>query len=147
MVTTLAQLAGVIAVSVVWGLLTASAGGVAVGLSPILTWVATVAGALVSSALVILAGDKLRVWLTQRYGQKRAKEGGRIRAIWERYGVIGWGLIAPVVLGAPVAAAIGVGLGAPRKRLLFWLSGGVLVWTTVGTVVAAVGLEAIRQLI
>jgi hypothetical protein len=105
---TLLQLLGVFALSVVelWAAVPA---GVALGLPPILVWLATVAGALVC-IVVVLAG-------------------GRLRSIWERYGVIGWGL-----------------LGAPRGRLLIWLGAGVLLWTTILTVAAASGIEAVRDL-
>lgn len=145
--TTLVQLLGVVAVGAFWGLLTASAGGVAVGLSPVLTWLGTVTGALISTAVVVFAGDKLRTWLLQHFGQGKVKEGGRMRAIWERYGVIGWGLISPVVFALPICAAVGVGFGAPRGKLLFWMAGGVIIWTTVGTIAAALGVEAVRGLV
>ena len=60
--------------------------------------------------------------------------------------MIGWGLIGPLVLGAPLSAALGVALGAPRGRLLFWLGAGVVLWVTVLTVAAALGVEAVRNL-
>ena len=69
-----------------------------------------------------------------------------MRRIWERYGVIGWGLIGPLVLGAPLSAALGVGLGAPRGRLIFWLAAGVMLWTTVLTLAAVLGVDAVRGL-
>jgi hypothetical protein len=144
-VDTLLQLLGVFALSVVelWAAVPA---GVALGLPPILVWLATVAGALVCIFVVVLAGERLRAWLVERLGHGRAREGGRLRAIWERYGVIGWGLIGPLVLGAPLAAALGVGLGAPRDRLLIWLGAGVVLWTTVLTAAAVFGVDAIRDL-
>ena len=142
---TLLQLLGVCALSVVelWAAVPA---GVALGLPPILVWLATVAGALLCIVVVVLAGERLRAWLVSRLGRGRAREGGRLRAVWERYGVIGWGLLGPLVLGAPLAAAVGVGLGAPRGRLLIWLGAGVVLWTTVLTVAAAFGADAVRDL-
>ena len=120
--------------------------GVALGLPPILVWLATVAGALVCIVAVVLAGERLRAWLVSRLGRGRARDGGRLRSIWERYGVIGWGLLGPLVLGAPLSAAVGVGLGAPRGRLVIWLGAGVVLWTTILTVAAAFGIEAVRDL-
>ena len=102
--------------------------GVALGLPPILVWLATVAGAPVC-IVVVLAGERLRAWLVSRLGRGRAREGGRLRSIWERYGVIGWGLLGP-----------------PRGRLLIWLGAGVALWTTILTVAAASGIEAVRDL-
>jgi hypothetical protein len=120
--------------------------GLALGLSPFLVWLATVAGALVSVVVVVLAGERLRPWLIARLGRGRAREGGRVRGIWERYGVIGWGLVGPLLLGAPLSAALGVALGAPRGRLLFWLGAGVGLWVTILTLAAVLGVGAVRNL-
>jgi hypothetical protein len=142
---TLLQLLGVFALSLVelWAAVPA---GVALGLSPILVWLATVAGALVCIVVVVLAGERLRAWLVSHLGRGHAREGGRLRRIWERHGVIGWGLLGPLLLGAPLSAAVGVGLGAPRGRLLIWLGAGVVLWTTILTVAMAFGVGAVRDL-
>lgn len=121
--------------------------GIAMGLPAPLVWAATVCGALTGIAVVVFAGDRLRTWLVARFGHGGARPGGRLRHLWDRYGVIGWGLLAPLLLGAPLAAAIGVALGAARSRLVFWLGVGAVVWTTVLTVVAVLGEEAVRRLI
>lgn len=111
-----------------------------------LVWAATLCGALLGIAVVVVAGDSLRTWLVDRFGHGGAHEGGRLRQLWERYGVIGWGLIAPLLLGGPLAAAIGVALGAARGRLVFWLGLGAAVWTTVLVVAVALGAEAVSGL-
>ena len=105
------QLLGVAAIAVVelWAAVPA---GLAMGLPAPLVWVATLAGAFLSIVVVVAAGDRLRTWLVERFGHGGAREGGRLRRLWDRYGVIGWGLLAPLLLGAPLAAAIGVALGA-----------------------------------
>lgn len=120
--------------------------GIAMGLPAVLVWSATLCGALVGVWIVVFAGDRLREWLVRRFGHGRASEGGRLRRVWERYGVPGWGLVAPLALGAPLAAALGVALGAPRDRLLLWLGAGVALWTTVLTVMVALGEEAVLRL-
>jgi hypothetical protein len=121
--------------------------GIAMGLPAPLVWAATVCGALLGIAVVVVAGDRLRTWLVDRFGHGGAREGGRLRGLWDRYGVIGWGLLAPLLLGAPLAAAVGVALGAARRRLLFWLSIGVVVWTTVLTLAVALGADAATNLL
>jgi hypothetical protein len=140
------QLLGVAAVAVVelWAAVPA---GVALGLPAVSVWVATLVGALVGITVVVVAGDRLRAWLVDRFGHGGAREGGRLRRVWDRYGVIGWGLLAPLVLGAPLAAAIGVALGAERWRLVFWLSAGAALWTTVLTVAVVLGADAVTSLI
>ena len=143
---TLAQVLSVLAIGVVelWAAVPA---GMAMGLPAPLVWAATLCGALLGIAVVVVAGDRLRTWLVDRFGHGGAREGGRLRRLWDRYGVIGWGLVAPLLLGAPLAAAIGVALGAARGRLVFWLGVGAAVWTTVLTVAAALGAEALTSLL
>jgi hypothetical protein len=144
--STLLQLLGVLALSFVelWAAVPA---GIALGLPAVLVWATTVAGAMFCVVVVVYAGDKLRSWLVRRLGHGRAAgEGGRARRVWERYGVAGWGLVGPLVLGVPLAAAVGVGMGAPRRKLVVWLGAGAILWTTVLTVAAAVGVDAVRRL-
>ena len=140
------QLLSVAAIAIVelWAAIPA---GIAMGLPAPLVWTATVCGALTGIAVVVFAGDRLRTWLVARFGHGGARPGGRLRRLWDRYGVIGWGLLAPLLLGAPLAAAIGVALGAARSRLVFWLGVGAVAWTTVLTVVALLGEEAVRRLV
>lgn len=57
--------------------------------------------------------------------------------------MIGWGLLAPLLLGARLAAAVGVALGAQRRRLVLWLGAGAALRTTVLTVAVALGADAV----
>jgi len=141
-----ARFLSVVAIAVVelWGAVPA---GIAMGLPAPLVWAATLCGALLGIGVVVVAGDRVRTWLVDRFGHGGAREGGRLRRLWDRYGVIGWGLVAPLLLGAPLAAAIGVALGAARGRLVFWLGVGAVVWTTVLTVAVSLGAEAVTGLL
>jgi len=66
---------------------------------------------------VIIFGDRLRKWFIKwHYGGKSVKE-GRIYDIRNKYGIIGLGLLSPLLFGAPLGAALGIGLGAPRDSL------------------------------
>jgi hypothetical protein len=116
--------------------------GIAMGLSAPLVWAATLAGALAGITVVVVTGDWLRSWLVDRFGRGGAGEGGRLRWLWDGYGMVGWGLLAPLLLGAPLAAALGVALGAQRWRLVVWVGIGAALWTTVLTVAVALGADA-----
>ena len=137
------QLLGVAAIAVVelWAAVPA---GMAMGLPAPLVGVATSAGAVVGIVVVVVAGDRLRTWLVERFGHGGAR-GRPLRRLWDRYGVIGWGLLAPLLLGAPLAAAIGVALGGERRRLVLWLGAGAALWTTVLTVAVALGADAVTS--
>lgn len=104
------------------------------------------ADALLWVAFVVSAGDKLRSWLVRRLGHGGGGTGGRTRRLWERHGVAGWGLVGPLVLeGAsergprrrPRGAAAQAG-GLARA--------GATPRTTVLTVAASLGVDALRDL-
>jgi hypothetical protein len=75
-----AQILSVVAFGVVelWAAVPA---GIAMGLPAPLVWAATVCGALLGIAIVVVAGDRLRTWLVDRFGHGGAREGGRLRRV------------------------------------------------------------------
>ncbi len=114
--------------------------GLALGLPPAAVWAAATAGAILSVVVVASAGDALRSWiLARRHGPLPST--GRLFRIWVRYGVVGWGLVSPLVFAPPMGTAIALGLGAPRGRLTFWMCAGVAIWTTLLVVAGATGLR------
>lgn len=120
--------------------------GLALGLPPLVVGVTTALGGIVGMAVVLTVGHGLRRWLLRRWDRDPATaRPSAIFRIWERYGVIGLGLLGPLLVSPPGSAALGVALGAPRKRLLFWLSVGVSLWSTVLTALAALGWAGIRH--
>ncbi|UTB33591.1 MAG: small multi-drug export protein [Methanobacterium sp. ERen5] len=113
--------------------------GLVLKLNPILIIVAAAAGSIVSAFLVVTLGEGVRKWFIKwRYGSGSI-EHGRIYNIWNKYGIIGLGLLSPLLFGAPLGAAIGVGLGASKNRLLLWMSIGIVIWSVVLTLVAFYG--------
>ncbi len=114
-------------------------GGLALGLPPILSGAASIAGGLVGAVLTVVAGERLQRWIYARpWLSKRRK---RVERLWDRYGVVGVALQAPILTGAPVATLIALGLGAPPKRLLFWMSVSVVLWGVVITGAAVLGFS------
>ena len=94
--------------------------GLAMGLPASLVGQPRCAAACASVVLIVLVGDRVRGWLVRRFGHGATDRGGRMRRVWDRYGVIGWGLLAPLLLGAPLAAALGVALGAVAGTACSW---------------------------
>lgn len=115
--------------------------GFALGVAPWLVWSLTIAGSLAGVVVVAVAGDRLRAWLTRRRQNWLTTRSGRLFAIWVRYGVPGWGLASPLLFAPPMGTAIGLLLGAPRRRLLAWMGAGVVLWVTILVVVAMLGLR------
>ncbi|MFE9663954.1 hypothetical protein [Streptomyces sp. NPDC005955] len=57
--------------------------------------------------------------------------GRRARRIFERYGVVGFGIVGPALFGTWGSSLLGAALGIPRWRLIRWLMAGVTLWCTV----------------
>jgi len=113
--------------------------GFVLQLSPVTTGVLSAAGAIASGAIVIYLGGSLRTWLLKRIEQKESRK-GRMARIWEKYGVIGLGFLSPLLTGAPLGAAIGISLGAPTGKLMFWMAVGIVVWSVILTTAVAYGV-------
>lgn len=121
--------------------------GLALGLHPVATGIVSAVGAITSGLAVALLGDRPRAWLVARHGVPPDGGGhGTIRRIWDRYGVVGLGLLAPLLVGAPLGTALGLLLGAPVRRLLFWVSAGIVLWSALLTAAGALGLAGFETL-
>lgn len=119
--------------------------GVGLGLSPALAalvaWLSYTAGV----ALVALGGAPLRNWLMRRFKfQPEQHTDSLIGRMWNRYGLLGLSLLAPVTVGAQIGALIGVALGVPPRRLVIGLSLGVAVWCMGIGLAVALGLQIVR---
>lgn len=119
--------------------------GVAIGISPLLVgvtaWTSYMAGVL----LVVALGEPLRARLLTRFGGKMAAiEGSPICRAWDRYGLIGLCLLAPVTTGAQIGVVVALALGAPARRLVIWMVIGAALWAVGLTLIVAVGLAAVR---
>ncbi len=119
--------------------------GLAFNLHPLPTALASGVGSILGALFVIVIGDNLRNWIVKKK-TKANKKKGSLDKIWDRYGVVGLGLFSPLITGAPLGAAIGVTLGSPPKRLLLWMSLGIIIWTIILTGLATYGFAFFKNL-
>jgi hypothetical protein len=118
--------------------------GLALGLHPFLVGIGAAMGDLALTILVILAGGKIQNWALHRFHRETKKTPSRLQKIWEHHGTIGLGLLAPLLTGAPLGAAIGVSLGGKTKELILWISIGIVSWSVILTIAAYLGWMAIK---
>ena len=113
--------------------------GFAFGLSPIVIFLASFIGGIIGVFAAAYLGDKIKSLVNQfrkNKVEKIKKEPGFVLKIWEKYGVIGLGLLGTMTVGAPISIGIGVGFNVPTNKMVFWCSLGVLIrcalFTTLG---------------
>ena len=122
--------------------------GLVMGLNPVAIALMSILGAICGALIMARMGERLRSWLSEKYGWDILKNRqGVIHRIWLKYGVIGLGLLSPFITGAPLGTALGIALGASRKRLLLWVSIGVVLWVIGLTVAGAMGKLFIEDLV
>ncbi|QPC84698.1 small multi-drug export protein [Phototrophicus methaneseepsis] len=118
--------------------------GIALGLPPLVVMLVVIASYVTACALVLFVGGRLRTWIQNRWNITALNENSRIYRIWERWGVIGFSLLAPMTLGAQVSALLGLTLNAEPRKLFLWLTIGAIVWAvvlTIGVTLGAIGLQ------
>lgn len=120
--------------------------GIALNLHPVLNGFASMLGGIIGILLVAVIGNRLRDWLL-RNKNKKDKPKGKIYVIWEKYGVVGLGILAPVLTGALLGKAIGMTFGVPKGRLIMWMSIGVVLWSIVLTTLASMGFAGFEQIV
>ena len=110
--------------------------GFAFGLSPIVIFLASLVGGLIGVFVAAYLGDKIKSLVNQfrkNKVEKINKEPGFVLKIWEKYGVIGLGLLGTMTVGAPISIGIGVGFNVPTNKMVFWCCMGVLIRCTIFT--------------
>jgi len=113
--------------------------GLILGLPPVMSGAAATAGSLLGATLVTLAGERLQHWVYNR--RWFAKRRQRVERLWNRYGLIGVAFQSPVLAGTLLSTLVALGLGAPARKLLFWMSISLLFWGTVLTGAVVLGFS------
>jgi hypothetical protein len=119
--------------------------GIALGLAPAIVAVTAWASYTAGVILVALLGEPLRARLLKRFGGRVASNpNSAIRRAWDRFGLIGLSLLAPVTTGAQIGAIIGLALGVPAPKLIAGMSLGAALWSIGITLAVVLGVAAVR---
>ena len=120
--------------------------GFAFKLNPISIFLYSVLGGLIGVFVAAYLGDIIKKWIStfkKNKVEKVAKEPGFVLKIWQKYGVIGLGLLGTMTLGAPISIGIGVGFNVPTNKMVFWCSLGVILRCALFTAIGHFGLQLI----
>jgi len=122
--------------------------GLILDVNPLIITIVSAAGAIVAAVGVTILGENLRTRLLKwKYGDDEALKKTRLYGVWNKYGVIGLGLLSPLIFGAPLGAAVGIALGAQKNKLILWMSIGIIIWSVGLTVAGSMGLLAFETMI
>lgn len=120
--------------------------GFALQLHPVATCIIAALGAMTGSVLILCIGGRLQNRFPKHFYENNDKKRyARIHKIFQRYGVIGLGLFAPLLTGAPLAVVVGLILRVPGGPLLFWINFGIVFWSiglTFGSWLGSLGFQA-----
>jgi hypothetical protein len=119
--------------------------GAAAGAWP---WTAAVAawlGYSAGAAVVVAAGAPLRDWLVKRLRVPVQRDPAKlVWRVWDRAGLAGLGLAAPVTIGPQAGAVLALAAGERPLRIIAALSAGVLPWCAAFAVLTSLGVKLVR---
>jgi hypothetical protein len=78
--------------------------------------------------------------------QPKSRRGRWAQRLWNRYGLPGLALLAPLLTGVHLAVVLALLSGVPRRSILSWMIGSMVLWTIAVTVTTHYGLEGLRWL-
>ena len=118
--------------------------GFAFGLSPWITFFASITGGITGVFVAAFLGDKIGHFFL-RYKKDKVENTKNTSTlahrIWTKFGIIGLGFLGTVAVGAPISIAVGTGLNVPLHKLVTWCCIGVITRCTVFTLAGHYGLK------
>jgi hypothetical protein len=126
---------------------------IAAGLQPIPVAIVSFFGNLIPIIGIVYFYEQVKKWWDARRNKtdnndqhpiedkpdsKRKKLG---RKIWDKYGLPGLALLAPVVTGVHLAAVVALFSGSQRAAITFWMFWSLIVWTVILTAGTYYGLD------
>ncbi len=119
--------------------------GFAFKLSPWTIFFASLVGGLAGAVVAAFFGDKIRAFFHKKKPTKsdEIKKHPVITKLWNKYGIIGLGVLGSITVGAPISIAVGTGLNVNLKKLLIWCCLGVLIRCGLFTVIGYYGMQLV----
>jgi membrane protein YqaA with SNARE-associated domain len=118
--------------------------GFALDLSPWAIFFAALAGGITGVFVAAFLGEKIEKFVSRF--RKPAKVSNKKKPtlahkLWEKYGIVGLGVLGTFIVGAPVSIAVGVGFNVNMHRLATWCCVGVLSRCIIFTLVGYYGMK------
>ena len=109
--------------------------GEALGLHPVITWIATVAGMMLSVVVFTFFGGWIRARFLKRPNKpSQATSNRRFSGLIKRYGLGGVAFLTPIFLTPIGGTLIAVGMGKPRVKIILFMFISAVCWALVFTI-------------
>ena len=119
--------------------------GVAAGAKVWIAGLAAGMGYVVGGAVVLLAGAPLREWLVRKLKIPVERDPSKlVWRIWERGGLPGLCLLAPVTIGPQATAVIALAVGERPPRIMAAIALGVAPWCAGFAALTAFGFKLVN---
>lgn len=117
--------------------------GFAFNLSPFLIFLASAIGGLIGVFVAAYLGKQIKSFFQKFKKTKKESptKSGLIIKIWDKYGVIGLGLLGTMTVGAPISIGVGVGFNVPVNKLVIWCCIGVVTRCALFTSLGYFGMQ------
>ncbi len=126
--------------------------GIAMGLNPVVTFIAAVIGNYVSLITIVATYHRAQVWYKGRFSLDTAPSTAQIfrrnrfKKLWNRYGLPVVALAAPVVIGTHLASILAMIESSSWKNVLLWMAVSLIFWSTVVLIAGFYSIEFIRSI-
>jgi uncharacterized membrane protein len=118
---------------------------VAAGLHAFPVSIAAFLGNILTIWLLILLMDHVIGWMKKRRERKGKnisnKRQERAMRIWKKYGLPGFAILSPLLIGSHLGAFLAMTLGGSRRKITVWMTASVLGWTIVTGVLSHYGID------
>jgi len=109
--------------------------GIALGMNPLGVAIFGFLGNIIPVYLIIIFFTRIKNWLQARgyIGENPAKSRQRSYKFFKKYGLPGFAVGAPFLVGVHIAAFLVLTMGAKRRKALLWMTVSIAFWTVILT--------------
>lgn len=114
---------------------------IGIGLDPVTVGIAAFLGNVVPIYGIVAAHHRIAAWWTARRDDGESGRYRRAKRVWNRYGLPGLAIAAPIVTGVHLAAVVALVLGARRREVAVWMTASIALWTVVLVALSVAGVS------
>ncbi|GAB3666180.1 small multi-drug export protein [Halopiger thermotolerans] len=119
---------------------------IGLGLDPVLTGLASLAGSVTAVGVIVLAQRRLVAWWSRRFGGEPGDSSDRYdraRRLWNRYGLAGLAFAGPILAGIHLTALLAATARPDGRTAIGWLTVGLSTWTVALVAGSVAGFSAL----